>query len=221
MSALVLLGRGEEQGVDGAHVEGTGITKSKLALATSSRSPHPSTTRCLTNMGTEEEDFITLTERIGRKTGGVSVSPFVTSVKGSPLPKGYLMVRGKATADKAGDLLQVFHDILLTARLDDAARFKQVSALFVGGGMCSPFFFGGGGREGGNEDVGRAWKEKELAIVMPCLFREAVVLVPRSGSPAAHAPTLQMVLETRSGMEAGIVGSGHSFAGSRLDAQRR
>ncbi|KAL6779083.1 PREP1 [Auxenochlorella protothecoides x Auxenochlorella symbiontica] len=110
--------------------------------------------RCLTNMGTEEEDFITLTERIGRKTGGVSVSPFVTSVKGSPLPKGYLMVRGKATADKAGDLLQVFHDILLTARLDDAARFKQ------------------------------------------------------------------MVLETRSGMEAGIVGSGHSFAGSRLDAQR-
>lgn len=29
-----------------------------------------------------------------------------------------------------------------------------------------------------------------------------------------------MVLETKSSMEAGVVGAGHSFAGSRLDAQR-
>jgi presequence protease len=29
----------------------------------------------------------------------------------------------------------------------------------------------------------------------------------------------QMVLETKAGMEAGIIGSGHSFAGTRLDAQ--
>lgn len=29
-----------------------------------------------------------------------------------------------------------------------------------------------------------------------------------------------MVLETKSSMEAGVIGAGHSFAGSRLDAQR-
>jgi presequence protease len=29
-----------------------------------------------------------------------------------------------------------------------------------------------------------------------------------------------MVLETRASMEAGIIGSGHSYAASRLDAQR-
>ena len=29
-----------------------------------------------------------------------------------------------------------------------------------------------------------------------------------------------MVLETKSSLEAGVVGAGHSFAGSRLDAQR-
>ena len=29
-----------------------------------------------------------------------------------------------------------------------------------------------------------------------------------------------MVLETKSNLEAGIVGSGHSYCGSRLDAQR-
>ena len=35
-------------------------------------------------------------------------------------------VRGKAMADKASDLLDLFHDVLLTARLDDKARFRQV-----------------------------------------------------------------------------------------------
>lgn len=29
-----------------------------------------------------------------------------------------------------------------------------------------------------------------------------------------------MVLETKSSLEAGVIGAGHSFAGSRLDAQR-
>ena len=33
-------------------------------------------------------------------------------------------------ADKAGDLLDLFHDVLLTARLDDRARFRQVQLLF-------------------------------------------------------------------------------------------
>ena len=31
---------------------------------------------------------------------------------------------------------------------------------------------------------------------------------------------VQMVLETKSGLESGAVGSGHSFAAARLDAQR-
>lgn len=110
--------------------------------------------RSLTQMGTAKESFIELTERIGRKTGGLSISPFVSSVKNSPAPTGYLMVRGKAMADKAGDMLDIARDVLLTARLDDRDRFRQ------------------------------------------------------------------MVLETKSGMESGVVGSGHSFAGTRLDAQR-
>lgn len=110
--------------------------------------------RCLTQMGTAKESFVELTERIGRKTGGLSVSPSVMSRKGSDEPVAYIMVRGKAMADKAGDMLEIVHDILLTARLDDKERFKQ------------------------------------------------------------------MVLETKSSLEAGVVGAGHSFGGSRLDAQR-
>lgn len=43
-------------------------------------------------MGTASESFIELTERIGRKTGGLSVSPSVMSRKGSDEPVAYIMV---------------------------------------------------------------------------------------------------------------------------------
>jgi presequence protease len=121
-------------------------------------------------MGTEKESFIELTERIGRKTGGLSVYPFTSSVQGNPEPVAFLMaslhptqpaclrrsvpccrartvhgafpcpskqavcaeqVRGKAMADKADGLLDLFHDVLLTARLDDKARFRQVRTSVV------------------------------------------------------------------------------------------
>lgn len=55
--------------------------------------PPPPKCSSLTQMGTEKESMIELTERIGRKTGGVSVSPFVSSIKGSSDPVAYLMVR--------------------------------------------------------------------------------------------------------------------------------
>jgi len=109
--------------------------------------------RSLTNMGTTTESFVQLTERIGRKTGGLSVYPFTSPVRGRKEPLGYIMVRGKAMAGKAGDMLDLVRDVLLTAKLDDKARFTQ------------------------------------------------------------------MVNETKAGMEAGIVGSGHSYAAKRLGAQ--
>ena len=77
-------------------------------------------------MGTGSESFVELTERIGRKTGGLSVSPFLSDVRGQAEPLALVMISGKAMADKAGDLLDLFRDVLLTARLDDRERFKQV-----------------------------------------------------------------------------------------------
>jgi presequence protease len=115
----------------------------------------PLFSRCLTQMGTATESFVELTDRIGRKTGGLSVSPLIADVRGKPSdPASFLIVSGKAMADKAGDLFDLASDILLTARLDDRDRFRQ------------------------------------------------------------------MVLETRAGLEAGVVGAGHRFAARRLDAPR-
>lgn len=82
--------------------------------------------RSLTQMGTEKEDFVQLTERIGRKTGGLSFSPFTAHKRGEVEPVAYLMVRGKVMAHKAADMLDLMRDVLLTARLDDKERFKQV-----------------------------------------------------------------------------------------------
>jgi Zn-dependent M16 (insulinase) family peptidase len=49
--------------------------------------------RSLTQMGTDKESFIELTERIGRKTGGLSFSTFISSVKGKQEPVAKFMVR--------------------------------------------------------------------------------------------------------------------------------
>ncbi len=43
-------------------------------------------------MGTAKESFVELTERIGRKTGGLRVSPFVSDIKDCTEPAAYLMV---------------------------------------------------------------------------------------------------------------------------------
>lgn len=111
--------------------------------------------RSLTEMGTASESFVELSERIDAKTGGLSIYPMTSSLRGDPdALVSLLMLRGKAMGEKTADLLDVMRDCLLTARLDDQQRFKQ------------------------------------------------------------------MVLETRSALEAGLVGSGHSFAAARLDAQR-
>lgn len=82
--------------------------------------------RSLTQMGTDKESFIELTERIGRKTGGVSVSPFISDRRGTAEPVALVMISGKAMGNKAADLFDLFRDVLLTARLDDQERFKQV-----------------------------------------------------------------------------------------------
>lgn len=44
-------------------------------------------------MGTDKESFVELTERIGRKTGGLSVYPFTSAKRGQEQPVAYVMVR--------------------------------------------------------------------------------------------------------------------------------
>ncbi len=82
--------------------------------------------RLLTRMGTEQEDFVRLTQRIGRETGGIHAATLTSSVIGADRAVAYLFVRGKATAAQTAALLGILRDLLLSARLDNRERFKQI-----------------------------------------------------------------------------------------------
>ncbi|MGH7452085.1 MAG: insulinase family protein, partial [bacterium] len=86
----------------------------------------PLFSRCLTQMGTEQEDFVQLSQRIGRKTGGVWPATYTSIIHHTESSTTWLFLRGKAMMHQANDLLAIFRDVLLTARLDNRERFRQM-----------------------------------------------------------------------------------------------
>ena len=86
----------------------------------------PLFSRALLEMGTEDEDFVSLTQRISRKTGGIRPSLFASSVRDSRQGSAWLFLRGKAMFKQTRDLLDIFRDVLLKVRLDNRQRFQQM-----------------------------------------------------------------------------------------------
>ena len=86
----------------------------------------PLFTRCILGMGTESEDFVKLTQRIGRKIGGLYASSFVTPALERDDAVARLFLRGKCTLAQTADLLEILKDVLLTLKLDDRDRFRQM-----------------------------------------------------------------------------------------------
>ena len=82
--------------------------------------------RALLEMGTEEEDFVSLTLRISRKTGGIYPVFHTSVVKDSKAGTAWLFLRGKAMMAQMPELLAILRDVLLTVRLDNQARFRQI-----------------------------------------------------------------------------------------------
>jgi len=82
--------------------------------------------RCMTEMGTKSEDFVELTERIGRKTGGISAYSFTSPLKEEEKPCAYIIVRGKATRDKFAEYCEIVEDIVKNVELNNKDRLKQM-----------------------------------------------------------------------------------------------
>ncbi len=80
----------------------------------------------LTKMGTDSEDFVRLSQRIGRTTGGIWTSSLTSSLRESKEGVAWLFLRGKSTMAQADDLLDILRDVLLTVKLDNPERFKQM-----------------------------------------------------------------------------------------------
>lgn len=82
--------------------------------------------RALVEMGTETEDFVALTQRISRKTGGIRPHCFTSGVKGEARSAAWLFLRGKAMAGRLNELTGILRDVLLGLRLDNPDRFGQM-----------------------------------------------------------------------------------------------
>ncbi|MBW2709710.1 MAG: insulinase family protein [Deltaproteobacteria bacterium] len=82
--------------------------------------------RAFVEMGTETEDFVSLTQRISRKTGGIHPAPFTSDVQEARGGTAWLFLRGKAMTHQADALIQIFEDVLLTVKLDNRKRFRQM-----------------------------------------------------------------------------------------------
>jgi Zn-dependent M16 (insulinase) family peptidase len=83
--------------------------------------------RALLQTGTSKEDFVSLTQRIGRTTGGIAQHRGLAARQGSDGSAAWFFLSGKAVPDKFGEMLAIMGDVLLDARLDNQQRFKQMA----------------------------------------------------------------------------------------------
>jgi len=82
--------------------------------------------RSLVEMGTRKEDFVSLMQRINRKTGGIRPQSLTSTIKNSGRSAAWLFLRAKAMLFQTKDLTDILRDILLEVRLDNRDRFRQM-----------------------------------------------------------------------------------------------
>ena len=82
--------------------------------------------KALIEMGTEKEDYVTITQRISRKTGGIHPAFLTSVVKDSEKGTAWLFLRGKAMLAQSMEMLNIIRDLLLGVRLDNRERFRQM-----------------------------------------------------------------------------------------------
>jgi len=100
--------------------------------------------RALFEMGTETEDYVKLSQRIGKSTGGIYTDAISAAAFSSGENVLKLFVRGKATMSQAGEMLNIIREALLTAKLDNRERLKQM-VLEEKAGLESGLVPGGAG----------------------------------------------------------------------------
>ncbi len=80
----------------------------------------------LLELGTTRETDVQLAQRIGRKTGGISTSKFSSAIQDTQDTASWLFLRGKATPEQTTEMLTILRDVLLTVKLDNRERFRQI-----------------------------------------------------------------------------------------------
>jgi Zn-dependent M16 (insulinase) family peptidase len=81
--------------------------------------------RAFTEMGTEKEDFVTLNQRISRETGGIWSETFASASRDQGAVV-WLLLRSKGMSDRSHSLVDVLKDLLLSVKLENKERFRQI-----------------------------------------------------------------------------------------------
>ncbi|HEX9332020.1 MAG TPA: insulinase family protein, partial [Anaerolineales bacterium] len=82
--------------------------------------------RALLETGTDQEDYVKLSQRIGKSTGGISSNTVTATAFRSRKSVAKLFLRGKATIQQSAELLSILKDVLLNAKFDNKERLKQI-----------------------------------------------------------------------------------------------
>jgi len=82
--------------------------------------------RAMQRMGTSKRNFVDFDQTMGATTGGFSLSPFTSSIRGETDVAAYLVLRGKSTADQAGEMHDLMAEMMLESKLDDREVFRQL-----------------------------------------------------------------------------------------------
>jgi Zn-dependent M16 (insulinase) family peptidase len=86
----------------------------------------PIFSRALTQTGTSREDFVALSQRIGRSTGGISAHRWNATRRDGGGTAARLFLRGKAVPEKTNELLAILTDVVTDAKLDNRERIRQM-----------------------------------------------------------------------------------------------
>jgi len=80
----------------------------------------------LLEMGTQHEDYVSLSQRIAKKTGGIYGTPFLSALENSSQGLARFFLRGKCMTGNTEELLAILHDVLTAPNFSDKERFRQI-----------------------------------------------------------------------------------------------
>lgn len=82
--------------------------------------------RALLEMGTRTRNFVSLSQAISRKTGGIRPEVFASAVKGTSEPAAWLFLRSKSMVPRTGELCEILAEAIGSVNLDSRDRFLQI-----------------------------------------------------------------------------------------------
>ncbi len=86
----------------------------------------PLFSRALIETGVGDDDFVRLSQRIGRSTGGIRPTRWTSTKMDATGATAWLTLRGKALPNQTSEMLSIMRDVLERARLDNRERFEQL-----------------------------------------------------------------------------------------------